>query len=267
MFGKEFFSIGVVHLLPLFLEGEEVSLAEVEERAVNDALALAEAGFDGIIVENFGDAPFFPEEVPPHTISAMTRICLKIRDALASAGTEPLMGINVLRNDARAALAIAAAVSGQFIRVNIYSGAMLTDQGVIEGKAHLVYRYRNRICPNCKIFADFRVKHAVPLAPRPLTGEALELLERARADGIIVTGEATKEPVDIELLKTLSRTIPREKILVGSGVTPEQLPQIVPLAGGVIVGSWLKVGSQTTNPVDPEKARKFIEELRSLLEG
>src|SRR5713101_4601014 len=117
--------IGMVHLLPL--PGAPRWAGSMEEalaRAVEDARALAEGGVDGVMVENFGDAPFYPDHVPPETVAAMTRAARAVVEAVPVP-----VGVNVLRNDTAAALAIAVAVGARFIRVNVHTGAMWTDQG------------------------------------------------------------------------------------------------------------------------------------------
>src|SRR5690606_2253475 len=150
--------IGMVHLLPLPGAPRWAgSLDEVRERALADARALEAGGVDGIIVENFGDAPFHPDAVPAETIAAMTALTTGVVRAVGLP-----VGVNVLRNDAAAALAVAAAAGARFIRVNVHTGAMLTDQGWITGRAHETLRLRARIAPTVAIAADVLVKHATP---------------------------------------------------------------------------------------------------------
>jgi membrane complex biogenesis BtpA family protein len=149
----------MVHLDPLpGAPGYGGSMDAVLDRARSDALAIAAAGFDGIMVENFGDAPFFTDDVPKVTIAAMTRAVAEV----ATAGLPT--GVNVLRNDGLGALAVAAATGAQFIRINVLSGTMYTDQGPIVGAAALIARARRELCPETAIMADVFVKHATPPA-------------------------------------------------------------------------------------------------------
>jgi len=255
--------IGMIHLGPLFSKRSSSTLDEVEAKAVQEALLLAEAGFDAIMIENFGDTPFYPNRVPTHTVAAMTRICTSIQHAFRHKNRVcPKLGVNVLRNDAHSALAIAAAVDAALVRVNVHSGTMITDQGLIQGEAHETCRYRDQMAPNCSIFADLRVKHAAPLIQRPLLEEAKELWERADADAIILTGTQTGATCDLEPLQRLKDKLPECPLVVGSGVTPEQLPQLLPLASGLIVGTWLKVDSKVHNPIDSKRAHQIVEQVR-----
>ncbi|HHP7231514.1 MAG TPA: BtpA/SgcQ family protein, partial [Xenococcaceae cyanobacterium] len=117
--------IGVVHLLPLPTAPRwDGNLKAVIARAEQEATALAAGGADGIIVENFFDAPFAKERVDPAVVSAMSLIV----DRLKGMVTIPI-GINVLRNDAHSSMAIASCLGIEFIRVNVLTGVMATDQG------------------------------------------------------------------------------------------------------------------------------------------
>ena len=117
----------MIHLGPLpGSPGWAGDLGGLEAAALTDVEAYLSGGADGLIVENFGDVPFWRGSVPPETVSSMTRLAL----AVVKATNRPV-GINVLRNDALAALAIAQASGARFLRVNVLSGATVTDQGLI----------------------------------------------------------------------------------------------------------------------------------------
>jgi membrane complex biogenesis BtpA family protein len=182
--------VGVIHLRPL--PGSPRyggDLSSVVASAARDAEALANAGFDGVVVENYGDAPFEPGAVAPVTVAAMTRCALAVRVAAPTLA----LGVNVLRNDAESALAIAVATGAAFVRVNVHSGARVTDQGVIEGRAHATLRLRKALGAEAvALFCDVDVKHSAPLARRPIVEEALELTERGGADA----DRAAEEAVD-----------------------------------------------------------------------
>lgn len=253
-FGSQWPLIGVVHLLPLPgspLYGDEWEC--IVARAVSDASAYQEAGFDGIIVENFGDRPFFPEQVPPETVAAMTAVALEVRRAVSIP-----VGINVLRNDARAALAVAAVAGGRFIRVNVHAGAMVTDQGVLTGRAWETMRVRRGLAPEIRVFADVHVKHGVPLADQDVAEAAVDTVERGLADALIVTGPATGSAVDLTDLKRIRRRLANAALIVGSGVRPEILPDLMAAADAAIVGTYAKQNAVTLNPVDLRQARQFV---------
>ena len=186
--------IGVVHLRPLPGSPRwRGDLEAVIDFAVNDAHAYERGGAHALFIENFGDVPFTRGCVAPETIAAMAAAGRAIRQAVKLP-----VGFNVLRNDARAALALCAVCGGEFIRVNVHTGAMLTDQGLIEGNAYETLRYRQRVCPGTQIFADVHVKHAVPLGNWTIADAARDTVERGLADALIVSGAGTGLAADLE---------------------------------------------------------------------
>jgi len=249
--------IGVVHLLPLPTSPRwGGDLKVVIDRAEQEATALASGGVNGIIVENFFDAPFAKEQVNPAIVSAMTLIVHRLMNLV----TLPI-GINVLRNDAQSALAIASCVGAQFIRVNVLNGVMATDQGLIEGNAHQLLRYRRELGGDVKILADVLVKHGRPLGSPNLTTAVRETTERALADGIILSGWATGSPPsleDLELARTAAGSTP---VFIGSGANWENIPTLIQAADGVIVSSSLKRHGRITQPIDPSRVSQFVDAM------
>jgi membrane complex biogenesis BtpA family protein len=241
--------IGVVHLKPL--PGSPRFAGELEsiiDFALADARAYERGGADAVIVENFGDAPFTKGPVAPETLAAMTAAGRAIRAAVKLP-----IGFNVLRNDARAALALCAICGGSFIRVNVHTGAMLTDQGIIEGDAYHTIRYRQRLCPDVKLYADVHVKHAMPLAGFAIEDSAHDTLDRGLADALILSGAGTGVAADISDVERVRRACPKAKILLGSGVNVENARDFMRFADGAIVGSSLKRAGKLANPVDAKR--------------
>ncbi|MGL5192347.1 MAG: photosystem I biogenesis protein BtpA [Chroococcales cyanobacterium] len=253
--------IGVVHLLPLPTSPRwGGSLKTVIERAEREATALASGGVDGIIVENFFDAPFTNGQVDPAVVSAMTLIV----DRLMNLVTVPI-GINVLRNDARSGLAIASCVGASFIRVNVLTGVMATDQGLIEGQAHQLLRYRRELGSDVKILADVLVKHARPLGSPNLTTAVQETIERGLADGVILSGWATGNPPSLEDLELAIAAAKGTPVFIGSGANWDNISTLMQAANGVIVCSSLKRHGQLQQPVDPIRVSQFVEATRRSL--
>jgi hypothetical protein len=241
--------IGVVHLAPLPGSPRwRGNLSAIIKSAVADAKAYQQGGAHALFIENFGDVPFTKSAVGPETIAAMAALGCAVREAV----TLPI-GFNVLRNDARAALALCAACGGDFIRVNIHTGAMLTDQGIIEGDAFNTLRYRKNICPGVQIFADVHVKHAVPLGNWTLEDSAHDTIDRGLADALIISGTGTGRAADPGDVQRVRAACPSARILLGSGVTRENASQFLPFADGFIVGSSLKAGGKLANPVDARR--------------
>jgi uncharacterized protein len=246
--------IGVIHLRPLPGSPRwQGNLEKVIATAVADARAYERGGAHGLFIENFGDVPFTKTNVGPETVAAMAAAGRAIRAAVKLP-----IGFNVLRNDARAALALCAACNGTFIRVNVHTGAMLTDQGLIEGNAYETLRYRRQLCPQTKIFADVLVKHAVPLSDWSIEDAARDTLERGLADALIISGVGTGMAADLSDVERVRRACPSAKILLGSGVTLANIRDFLPLADGFIVGTSLKRDGKISNPVDPKRVRGLV---------
>ncbi|QIB74141.1 BtpA/SgcQ family protein [Halogeometricum borinquense] len=251
--------VGMVHLhaLPGAPNYDaEAGLDAVRESALEDAAKLDAGGVDAVMIENFGDAPFYPDDVPKHTVASMTAVI----DAVAREVDVPV-GVNVLRNDAEAALSIAAATGASFVRVNVHAGSRVTDQGVVEGRAHETMRLRDQLDADVAVFADVGVKHSEPLGPEtPLDVAVEEVVGRGLADGVVVSGSGTGAPTDDSDLETVANAADEAgaPALVGSGVTAETVAETLEYADGVIVGTALKEGGETTAPVDESRVRAVV---------
>ena len=233
--------------------------AEVIERACEDARCLQAAGMDAAIIENFGDSPFAADHVDAATISALTMAAMAVRDA----APELPIGINVLRNDAISAMAIAATTGADFIRVNVLSGCMVTDQGLITGRARELLLERKRLSAQVRIAADVLVKHAVPLGNVTLEDVARDTFQRAGADALIFSGSGTGQPMDAKRLIDARRATPAAPLWVGSGVTPDNLAQFASHADALVVGTWLHANSDVAQPLDPARTQT----MRKILDG
>lgn len=255
--------IAMLHLPALpGAPANEMDAAGILGRLLRDAEALAAGGVDALLLENYGDAPFHPRRVPPETVAFMAVLAREVR-----ARFDLPLGVNVLRNDGRAALAVAAAAGGAFIRVNVYTGARLTDQGILAGQAHRILRARRALGAGVRVFADVAVKHSAPLAGRGLREEVEETVERGRADAVIVTGAATGRPAVLEDLAAAAEAARGVPVYAGSGVTAANVAAALRHAAGVIVGTSLKHGGVTTNPVDPARVREFMAAVPELSDG
>jgi membrane complex biogenesis BtpA family protein len=251
--------IGMLHLPALPGSPRwSMPMPQIITHTLRDADALTSGGCHAMMLENFGDTPFFPTRVPAEAIAAMTTVAVEVRNRFPDV---PL-GINVLRNDGCTALAIAAAIGAAFIRVNVLCAARLTDQGLIQGIAHDLLRDRTRLQANdVKILADVDVKHSAPLAPRPLEEEVEETLARGQADAVIVSGHGTGKPTDLDHVRRAKAAARGEPVLIGSGVTAQTLASFLPHADGFIVGTAFKANGDPAQPVQLERVREVARAL------
>jgi hypothetical protein len=250
--------VGVVHLMALpGAPTQSPGLETVIARATADAQALEQGGADGVIIENLGDAPFTAGRVDAFTVAAMTRIVLAVRRAAPRLG----VGVNVLRNDAVSALSIAAATGADFIRVNVLTGAMVTDQGLIQGCARELLLERRRLGMEVRIAADVLVKHAVPLGDAHLGDVARDTWHRGGADALIITGRGTGRPTDPSDVITARQAAPDASIWLGSGLDPERAAAVRDHIDVAIVGTWLHAHGDLSRPVQSDR----VAEMKSSL--
>ena len=252
--------IGVIHLPPLPASPRwEGDMGAVLARAEEEARILEGGGAHGIIVENFGDAPFRIGRLEPETVSAMTLAVEKVRQV-----TNLPVGINMLRNDAGSAMAVAAVTGAAFIRVNVHYGVMAADEGLVEGEAYRTLRQRQALGADVEILADVLVKHAVPLGLVDLGHMVRETLFRGLADGLVISGPATGMATSSTDVETARRSAPDAFILVGSGIDESNAAELLAMADGAIVGTSLKRDGLITNPLDPERVKRMAEAFRRL---
>ena len=258
LFGTSRPLIGMVHLPPLpGAPRTGPPVAALAAWAVEQTSLMAEAGLDGVIVENYGDAPFFKQRVPAETVAAMAVVVASVVSS-----TSLPVGVNVLRNDARAALALCAATGARFFRVNVHVGAMLTDQGSIEGQAARTLRSRRALAPGCALLADVHVKHATPPAGWKLDQAARDTWDRGGADALIVSGTATGRRTELARLETVRNAAPDAPLLVGSGLNEENAAELLTVADGAIAGSALQHDGVAGRGVDPRRAKALVAAVR-----
>lgn len=255
--------IGMVHL-PDFnsLSLPNTNIEDKFNISMADALTLKKAGFDAILIENFHDVPFSKSEISEEKLLLMSRIVGKIANSVPDIS----IGINVLRNACVQALLIAITNNASFIRCNIWEGAYVTDQGIIESAAEAVSKKKNQLNSNITVLADVGVKHASPLGTFKLEEAAKNALERGKADAVILSGKETGKLMAKEkLIEFVNAT--KIKPIMGSGVSTENVEDIFPYISGAIIGSSLKIDpSNLHSPLDIEKASKimsFWHKLRS----
>ena len=253
LFGERKPLIGVLHLLPLpgapFYDG---LMQKVYDQALAELDVFKRNNLDSVIVENFRDMPYFPGRVPAETVAAMAAVSREIVRA-----TDIPVGVNVLRSDGEAAIAVAAAAGAHYVRVNVHMGAVVADQGIVQGSSQFSVRLRSALKSRALIFADVSVKHAVPLAARSLDIETRDLAERGLADAVIVTGDRTgveTSIADVDVVRGAT-TLP---VLIGSGATPENIEEVLPKVNGLIVGSYFKKDGAGHKLVDEARVQRFV---------
>lgn len=251
--------VGVIHSKPLpgspNYRGED--LDEVYRFAMQEGLRYKEGGVHGLIIENHWDIPFAkPENLGLETAAAMSAMTLRLRDEVGL----PL-GVNVLANGAECALAVAKATGAAFVRVNQWVNAYVANEGFVEGAAPRATRYRAmmRAEDELKFFTDVHVKHGshAIVADRSLE-EQVRDAEFFDADVLIATGQRTGGVAELSELSAIKEAASLP-VIVGSGVSVENVKQILEVADGAIVASSLKEDGEWWNQVSVDRVKHLME--------
>lgn len=234
------------------------SVDEIIEHAVTEARVYREAGIDALALENMHDVPYLKRNVGPEISSLMAVI-----GAAVKAEVKLPCGIQILAGANQAALGAALAAGLDFIRAEGFVFGHMGDEGLFDSDAGTLLRYRRQIgAEHILVFTDIKKKHSA----HALTSD-VDLLETAKAaayfrsDGLLVTGGSTGYPADIDALKALHGIV-NVPILVGSGLTTENVVNYLPLADGFIVGSWFKQGGHWTGPLAPDRIKAFMNRVQ-----
>lgn len=258
--------IGTLHLMPLpgapYYKGQ--SMDELLTYTLDEVKDLIEAGVDGLIVENHGDIPFVkPEEIGYETVSAMTYIGAEVHK-YASAHEVPI-GVNCLANGGIPALAIAKAIGAKFVRINQFVNAYVANEGIVEGLAGKILRYRSNIkAEDIAIFADVHVKHGSHsiVADRSISEQAKDVLFFC-GDVLICTGSRTGDAPDEKEIRNIKIT-PDTPVIIGSGLTYENAGYLLAIADGAIVASDFKDGGVWYHKVSRERTMRLMDCVREI---
>lgn len=265
MFGVNKPIIGMVHSLPMpgSPRFKKFNLDEVYQFGIEEALRLKEGGVDGIMLENAWDLPFAkPDEIGSETVAAMAVLGWQIREA-----TGLPLGINILANAGMASLATAKACKAQFIRLNQWANAYVANEGFIEGKSGQIMRYRSWIeADDVKVLADVHVKHGshAIVADRSLAEQARDS-EFFDADILIATGQRTGDTTPLTEIKGIQEAVTLP-VIVGSGLTAENAPEILAVADGAIVGTSIKSEGVWWEQISVERLKTLmavVQDIRS----
>ncbi|MFX0050340.1 MAG: BtpA/SgcQ family protein [Candidatus Hermodarchaeota archaeon] len=243
--------IGMVHLPSLYNPKKiPVSIDEAFNISFQDAIILEKAGFDAILIENFHDTPYSKYRLDDTRFLIMNLVVSKILSRISIP-----CGINILRNACVQALVMATVNQASFIRCNIYEGAYVTDQGIIEGVAAQVRKRYRELGSKIKILVDIHVKHATPLGDFSITEAAANATRRGEADAIIISGRETGKLIDSTKLENFAN-VSKIRPILGSGLSKENITKVFPYISGAIVGTSLKV-SDLNSPIDSDKASQL----------
>jgi membrane complex biogenesis BtpA family protein len=247
--------IAMIHLGALpGTPAARASLAAIERQALAEAKTYRDCGVDGVMLENMHDTPYLRAKVGPEIVATMAIIARAVKSATGlPTGVQVLAGANL------EALAVAHAAGLDFIRVEGFAFAHVADEGIIESSAGELLRYRKQIsAERVQVWADVKKKHSAHALTADVSlAETAAAVEFMRGDAVIVTGSATGHaplPDDVAEAKRGTRL----PVLLGSGITAENLTEFYDAADGFIVGSHFKAGGLWPRPVDAKRVRRFM---------
>lgn len=256
--------VAVIHVGAL--PGTPASALDVDELvelAVREAVLYRDGGVDGLMVENMHDVPYLRGGVGPEVVAAMAVVARAVKsEAGLPVGVQILAGANL------ESIAVAHAAGLDYVRVEAFAFAHVADEGFIQSSAAEVLRFRRKIgAERVRVWADVKKKHSAHAITADVSlGETCATVEFMRGDAVIVTGSATGEPpraADVNEAKSHCR-IP---VLLGSGMTPENVSEFYDAADGFIVGTYLKESGLWSNTVDPARVGRMVETVRALRAG
>jgi membrane complex biogenesis BtpA family protein len=244
--------VGMIHLpaLPGSISYTGRRFTDIVDQALGDARALQAAGFHAGMIQNSHDLPF-TATVLPEAIAFLTAVGWEIRREL-----DFPLGVNLLKNDAPAALAVAAAIGATFVRLKVYVGAVLGAEGVLAPSAADALRTRQRLGSSTEIWADVLDRTSVPLVHQPVAEVADWAVKFGQASALIVTGGDW--PSTLEMVAAARQGAPATPIAIGGGITQATIGQAFACANIAIVGSALEE-RPFTGPVSEAKARALAE--------
>lgn len=251
--------IGVIHVgaLPGTPRGV-LSVAELVQRAKDEARVYRECGMDGIIIENMHDVPYLKSVVGPEIVAAMAIIGNEVKNACAlPVGVQILAGANI------EAMAVAHAAGLDFIRAEGYAYAHVADEGLIEASAAKLLRYRKMIgAERVQVWADVKKKHSAHAITADVSlGQTAETIEFMGADCVIVTGSVTGEAPQLKDVREAKGHC-HLPVFLGSGISESNIEQFYEEADGFIIGSAFKIDGLWSNTVDPNRVTQFVHRLR-----
>ena len=254
--------IGMVHLPPL--PGgpgySGLSVEDLVDHAVRDAVALEEGGVDGLQVENIGDNPFMkPGQIGFEAVDLVAAVAGEVRRAVGLP-----VGVFVLANGVAESISAALASGARWVRVNMYDLAYIADEGLIECGAASAGRLRIRLGMEVRVFADVLVKHGSHqiVSDLPISYH-VRRVEELGADAVIVSGSRTGGETSVDRVAEVKHVSSRP-VLVGSGMNPANAEKLLKIADGAIIGTYFKRDGILYNPVDVERVRRLMDVVKRL---
>lgn len=249
------FLAAMIAVLPLpgspLYDGDD---QRVIDQALADVAVYKATDVDSLLFENDHDLPYIQPPLDEKGIALMTKI---VKEARAEFNGP--IGVQMLEAANITSLEIAAEADLDYIRVEAFVFAHVGGSGIINGSAGKILRRRRELgAEHVKVFADVKKKHGSHSLTIDLDiKDEIRQAEFFMADGVIVTSQFTGiNPDKHDLVKAKEATgLP---VLIGSGMTAENVPEYLPLADGFIVGSYFRKNGRFLEELIPERLDTFL---------
>ncbi|HON44421.1 MAG TPA: BtpA/SgcQ family protein [Planctomycetota bacterium] len=252
--------IGMIHVPALpGTPKSKMNMQQIVEHCVQETLLYKQCGLQYIMIENMHDIPYMNRKVAPEIVAAMTQIAIQVRSHF-----EGYIGIQILAGANKEALAVAHCAHLDFIRAEGFVFGHVADEGYIDSCAGELLRYRKFIgAERIVILTDIKKKHSSHAITSDIDiADTAHAAEFFLSDGVIVTGTATGNEPDLHELKIVKKAV-KIPVLLGSGITPENIEKYLPYADGFIIGSYFKKDGYWENELEKNRILKLMEVLRT----
>ena len=252
--------IGMIHVGALpGTPAHAQSLAEIVALAISEAKIYRDSGVDGIGIENMHDVPYLRGTVGAEIVAAMTVVGQAVKqESRLPVGIQILAGANI------EAMAVAHAAGLDFIRAEGFAFAHVADEGIIESSAAKLLRYRKMIgAERVQVWADVKKKHSSHAITADISlGATCETVEFMRGDAVIITGNMTGEAPTVADVREAKEHC-HVPVILGSGVTAENIKNFYSIADGFIIGTYFKVDGKWQNTVDPQRVERLMKSIKT----
>jgi uncharacterized protein len=235
----------------------ESSMQKVVEQARTDLLALQKGGVDAVLFSNEFSLPY-QIKVDGVIIAAMARVVTELRKDIRVP-----FGVHVI-SDPEATIELAAAVDAAFVR-SVFTGAYAGEAGIRYPDIAKILRRKSALGLNdLKMFYMINAESDGDLSGRDLSVVAQAVIFKCSPDGICVSGIHAGHGVDRRLIEDIKKVSKKTAVFCNTGCTKENIREILKSSDGAFVGTTLKKNGMFTEPVDVNRVRAFMDEVRKL---
>ncbi len=224
---------------------------DIVNRALREADIYEKEGLAGAIVENYhgsiGDV-------------------MRVTTALNTRQRKLIIGVNVLPNNYVDSFSIAKKYGARFIQLDRVAGTYRGRKGREELPAldcQKEYFKARMGYPEILVLGGVWPKYYIPVASSSLKNDLKNGM--FLSDAIVVTGKGTgiETPISkiLEFRRIIGESFP---LIVGAGVTTDNVHRQLGIADAAIVGSYFKHRGNTYEGVDKLKVRTFMDVVREI---